>query len=338
MTGGRTERTTRILTRTDVRDVLDLGSCIGAVESALRAAAETEAPSGVLSLHVAAGAVHAKGAAARAGADGATSYVALKVNANYFGNRARFGLPDIQGVIVLLDAESGFPLALLDSIEITIQRTGAATAVAARHLARRDANALAVVGCGNQGAVHVRALARVLPIARVLAYDVDREASERLAAEMARELDLDARAVPDVATAARASDVVVTCTPSRRAFLGREMVRPGTFVAAVGADNPEKRELGGDLLTAARLVVDSRAQCAALGELRHALAEGAVASGTEPAELGEVVAGRAPGRASDEELIVFDSTGLAIEDVAAAALVYERAVARGLGLSLRLDA
>jgi ornithine cyclodeaminase/alanine dehydrogenase len=153
---------------------------------------------------------------------------------------------------------------------------------------------------------------------------------------MSQELEIDVRPTRDLRLALSESDVCVTCTPSRRFFLGREHVRPGTFVAAVGADSPEKQEIDPRLVASSKLVTDIRAQCASIGELHHALAEGLMSMENVHAELGEVVAGTKPGRESDSETIVFDSTGTALQDVAAAAVVYEKAVAAGAGLRVAL--
>src|SRR5262249_32734239 len=157
---------------------------------------------------------------------------------------------------VLCDAVNGYPLAVMDSIEITIQRTGAATAIAAKHLARRDARVVTICGCGNQGRVQLRSLARVRPIERAFAFDTDPSRADVYAREMSAELAFPVEAVADPAPAVGRSDVCVTCTPSRRFFLRREDVPAGAFVAAVGADSPEKQELDPRLLAASRLVVD----------------------------------------------------------------------------------
>jgi len=322
-----------LLTRRDVAALLHLDDCIAAVETAFRLQGEDRAPRpGVLGYPAGGGGFHIKAAALTV----SRSYFAAKINANYSENPKRFGLPAIQGLVVLCDAESGSPLAVMDSIEITILRTAAATAVAARSLARPDSRTVTVYGCGNQGRSHLRALARVLPIARASVYDVDAGAARSLARTLADELAFPVEAVADPAAAARSSDVCVTCTPSRRAFLRREDISAGAFVAAVGADAPDKQELEPALVAAGRLVVDSLDQCAAMGELHHALAEGLLDRGAVAAELPEVVAGKKPGRLTSDEIIVFDSTGVAIEDVAAAAAVYERACAAGRGAALDL--
>jgi alanine dehydrogenase len=172
----------------------------------------------------------------------------------------------------------------------------------------------------------------------VLAVDVDRARAEDYATAMARDLRVRVDVAEDLRAAARRSDICVTCTTSRRAILHAGDVAPGTFVAAVGADNPEKQEIDPALLTQSVLVVDVLEQCATIGDLHHALASGVMTCADVRAELGEVIAGQKPGRTSDDEVIVFDSTGTALQDVAAAALVYERAQATGRGMRVELVA
>ena len=339
MTEIREHPTTLLLTRADVRALLDLDACIDAVEAAFRAHAEgaTLAP-GVLGTHVPGGGFHVKtaGLARRGRQADDRAFYAAKVNANFPENPARRGLPTIQGVIALHDAENGRLLALLDSMEITTLRTAAATAVAARHLARHDAHTVTVLGCGTQGRSQLRALCLVRPVERVHAWDADPAAAESYASEMAAALGRDVRPVRDYRDAVARSDIVVTCTPSRQPLLAAADVPAGCFVAGVGADSEDKQELAPDLLARGTLVVDVLEQCARIGDLHHALAAGALELGDVHAELADVVSGRREGRRASDEVTVFDSTGTALEDVAAAALVYERAVAAGRGVEVRL--
>jgi len=318
----------RLLSRADVAASLSLDACIAAVENAFRMAGRGEAPApGILGYRTGSGGFHVKAAALHL----SRPYFAAKLNANFSENRRRFGLPTIQGVVALFDAENGRPLALMDSIEITLLRTAAATAVAAKHLARPDSAVALVCGCGEQGRVQVRGLARVLPIARVLACDTEPAAAERLARDLAPALGVEITPVLEPGPALRQADVAVTGTTSRRAFLRREDVPPGLFLAAVGADASDKQELDPGILGLGRLVVDSREQCATIGELHHALERGVLASPADVAELAEIVVGTKPGRRSREEIAIFDSTGIALEDVAAAAAAYEEAVRTGRG-------
>jgi len=259
------------------------------------------------------------------------TYFAAKANANFPQNVKRFGLPLIQGVIVLCDGENGYPLALMDSIEITIQRTGATTAVAAKYLARPDSKIVTICGCGNQGRISLLALARVLPVEKVFAFDSDDAQAQSFARELAEELRIKVEAVRELENAVRQSDICITCTPSKQFFLKSDFVVPGTFIAAVGADSPEKQEIEPSLMRDNKVVVDILEQCASIGELHHALDAGVFTKKNVHAELGEVIAGVKPGRTSSEEIIIFDSTGMALQDVVAAALVYQKAVSMGKG-------
>jgi alanine dehydrogenase len=324
---------TRLLTRGDVAALLTLDECIVAVEQAfaLQGAGRALGP-GVLGLHAPEGGFHIKAA----GLGLSRLYVAAKLNANFPANGARWGLPTIQGVVVLSDGETGRPLALMDSMEITALRTGAATAVAARHLARSDARVATIVGCGRQGRVQLAALTRVRRLERAWAVDRDPAIAGRFADEMSRALGLDVRPASAVDEIAPLGDLCVTCTPSRVPLLHRGDVAPGTFIAAVGADSEDKLEIEPALMAAGTIVVDSLEQCAAIGDLHHALASGTLAAAGVHATLADVVAGQRPGRTSPDEITIFDSTGVAIEDVAAAAAVYEKAVAAGRGLTIDL--
>lgn len=309
-----------------VRELLSIETCIHAVEQAFRLHGEGKAPQpGVLGVHAEHGTFHIKAGTLQIG----RHYFAAKTNANFPGNVERFGLPTIQGVIALFDADRGTPLAILDSREITSLRTGAATAVAAKYLARDDASVLAICGCGVQGRTQVAAVAAVRTLTRVNAFDRDRENATRFAREMSNELGIEVAAATDFATAARASDICITCTPSRTVILHAGDVSAGAFVAGVGADNPDKQELDPALLARGAVVVDILDQAVTSGDLHHAIAAGVMTRDDVRAELGAVVAGKKKGRLHDEEIVIFDSTGTALQDVAAAAAVYERAVGEG---------
>jgi len=323
-----TQTGTLLLSRADVASLLGLRDYIDAVEEAFAAHArgETLAP-GLLHADAPEGEFHIKtGGLARSRA-----YFCLKANAGFYQNRARFGIPNIQGMIVLYDAGNGYPLALMDSIEITVNRTGAATAVAARRLARPESRVATICGCGTQGRIQLRALREVLPIEEVFAYDRDESAAASFAEEMTEALGIAVMPVACAAEGTSRSDVVVTCTTSRIPFLAAEDVRPGTFVAAMGADSPNKAELEPALLASSTVVVDILEQCRRVGELHHALAAGLMTVDRVHAELGDVVVGARPGRTSEDEIIVFDATGTGLQDAASGAAVYERALEVGRG-------
>lgn len=319
---------TLILTRSDVRELLDMGQCIEVVERAFRLYGSGQVPApAVASVRVPGGGFHVKAGLLPLGD---RSYFVAKTNGNFPGNPARNGLPTVQGTLVICDGELGSALALMDAIEITARRTAAATAVAAKFLARPEASKLAIIGCGLQGEMHLHALSLVRPLSRVTLYDVSKDAAQSLADKAAaRRVAVTIASSPSEAAAG--ADLCVTCTTSTAFLLRARDVAPGSFVAGVGVDWERKRELAPSLLEQSKLVTDVTAQCAAFGDLHHAIDAGALTVDSVHAELGAVVAGVKRGRESDAELIVFDSTGMALQDVAAAALVYERARAEGRG-------
>lgn len=323
-----------LLSRRDVAQLMDFPAYVDALDAAFRAAAAGGAlapPAGGFS--VPDGSYHAKGAALLAGDQ---RYVAIKLNANFPGNPAAYGLPTVQGVIYLTDAANGRPLALMDSIEITIGRTGAATTIAARHLARGDSRVATICGAGVQGRIQARAIVEALNLDRIHVWDIRRDAASQLAQQLGRELAIEVRPAADLAVA-RDSDVIVTCSSARQAYLRPEHVRPGTFIAAVGADNHDKQEVDPRLMARATLVVDSLEQCAEIGDLHHALKAGVLTREAVQATLAELVSGAKPGRSTAGEITLFDSTGMGLQDVAAAAAVYRRALERNAGTRFTLN-
>src|SRR5499433_4033962 len=204
-----------ILSRADVLELLPLRDCIDAVERAFRlhALGQTLAP-GVLGVPATGGGFHIKAA----GLLGERSYFAAKTNANFPDNPRRFGRPTIQGTIMLADAANGTPLAIMESGSVTALRTGAATAVAAKYLARDNARTATIVGCGVQGELQLAAIAAVLPLERVRLFDLDHARAEALARRAEERHALRAEATRDLPGAIRVSDVCVTCTTARRAF------------------------------------------------------------------------------------------------------------------------
>ncbi|HEV7240052.1 MAG TPA: ornithine cyclodeaminase family protein [Thermoanaerobaculia bacterium] len=318
---------TRLLTRADVAAVLTPADCLQAVEDAFRSYGEgrAAAPKSV-GFHASRGTFHIKAAMA--------DVLATKINANFPENPSCHQLPTIQGVIVVMDCERGTTLAILDSALITSLRTAAATAVAAKYLARADAKKLTVIGCGTQGRATVEALCRVRPIDEVVAYDIDAACAERFAVEVTERHRMNVRAVGSVDEAVRAADIIVTCTTARAAILDFHHLHPGLFIGAVGADNPEKQELTPALLSKTRVVADILEQAATMGDLHHALDSGAMRREDVHGELAEVICGRVRGRISDDETFVFDSTGTALQDVAVASIAVQRAMEHGAGIEL----
>ena len=318
-----------LLDRAEVEHVLTPQLCIAAVEDAFRQHALGNVPEpGILGMHEGDGSFHVKAGFLRV--EG-RAYFAAKLNANFPANPGR-GLPTIQGAVLLSDADNGAPLAIMDSMSITALRTAAASAVAARHLAREQCDTALICGCGGQARAQLEALLCVRMLRRVLAYDVDREKAARFASLFGGKVVVAA----ELSTAARSSEIIITCTTASRYFLTREMVRPGTFIAAVGADNENKQEIEPQLMAASKVVTDSTEQARRIGDLHHAIQAGAMPAQALHAQLGEVAAGRKPGRQSDEEVIIFDSTGTGLQDVAAAIAAYRGATRQNVGTSWSL--
>ena len=310
------------LDRERLARLMQLDDYLAAVEDAFRAYAAGRAQMPMpLHIDVESGTFHAKAASIKLDRE----WAAVKVNANFPGNPAK-GLPTIQGAVLLFDAGNGRLLAILDSMEITSRRTAAASALAAMYLARLDAKSIAICGCGEQGRAHLAAMAGVRRLERVYAWDLDSHNAAAMVTH-AKELGIEASVEKKLRDATLASDIVVTTTSARRPFLKRECVRPGTFIAAVGADNPHKSELHPELFVGTTVVVDTLEQAAVMGDLHHAIEAGTATRESVHAELAQVVVGEHRGRTRDDEITIFDSTGIAIQDVAASAAAYRRAQA-----------
>jgi alanine dehydrogenase len=319
---------TLLLRRSDIERLLSLRDCIDAVENVFRLLGEGKVPApGILGVRALGGGLHVKAGLL----PGDRNYLVAKLNANFPGNNAHFGLPTIQGMIVVFDAENGVPLAILDSIDITMKRTAAASAVAAKYLARKESSVATIYGCGQQGRAQLRAVLLVLPLTKVYAFDANERAALDFRNELSPELKVDIEFVRDSASAIQKSDVCITCTTAKEFFLCKEDVRPGTFIAAVGADDEHKQEIDSALIASAKVVADSLEQSCSIGDVHHAIAKGLMRKEDVYAELCEIVAGQKTGRVADDEIIVFDSTGVAVEDAVAATAVYERALANHIG-------
>jgi ornithine cyclodeaminase/alanine dehydrogenase len=313
---------TLVLTQSEVRSVLTMESAVTAVEEAFASFARGEAqmPAKVyLDLSKYDGDFRAM--PAYAGGSAGVKWV----NSHPL-NPERHGLPTVQGIYILSDPATAAPLAVMDATYLTAARTGAAAGVASKYLARPESKSAGFIGCGVQARTSLAALRVVFSDLEVAAHDRDPEVAAAFAAEVGGR----------VATAEEASgcDIVCTSTPSREPIVRRAWIRPGAHINALGADGPGKQELEVEILKDATIVIDDLHQALSGGEVNVALARGELALGDLHASLGEVVTGVKPGRATEDEITVFDSTGLAIQDVAVARIVYDEARARGLGLDV----
>lgn len=321
----------RILSADDVTGLLPMRDCIDVMERALAAFARGEVvqpvrlmtsttdDAGLLTLMPA----HVVGIG-----------FGFKALAVFHGNEAR-GLPSHIGLITLLDAETGMPLALMDGSRITAVRTAAVSAVATRHLARTDASIATIIGTGVQARTHAEAMACVRELSEIRIVGRRPEAAEALASELARELPT--LAFDDVATALDGADIVVTVTASPTPVFKPEAIAPGTHINAVGAYTAMTRELPAQTVAAARLFVDDRtATLSEAGDILLAIADGAIDESHVVGTLGEVIIDQVEGRTDAQQVTIFESLGLGLEDIAAAAHVYAGAVAAGIGTDVDL--
>jgi len=301
-----------VLREPEIRSLLDPASCIAAVEQAFTAYATggAELP-GVIHLDVPEhrGEIHIKAGHLRGG-----NWYACKFASGFAGRN--------DGVVLTFDARTGAPAGILfDGGYLTDLRTAAAGAIAARHLAVPSVDTVAILGTGIQARLQPRLIATVRPFRSARVWGRRHDASEAVAR------DIGGQVAETVEAAVDGAQIVITVTASRTPILRAEWLTPGTLVIAVGSDGPDKQELDvGVLANADRVVADSLPQCARLGEIHHALSAGVIAEG-DVTELGAITSGRAPGRRTPTETIVCDLTGVGVQDVAAATVVMERALA-----------
>jgi alanine dehydrogenase len=247
-------------------------------------------------------------------------------------NEEKYGLPTVMGTMIYSDPRNAFPLALLDGTELTMKRTGAAAAVATDHLAVEDASSLGIVGAGAQSYTQLQAISVVRDIEEVVISDVDEEAVADFIDAFEDEFDVRAGSIEEAASC----DILSTVTPVRDPIVSRDAVGEHTHINAMGADAEGKHELADEILLDAKLVIDDYDQTTHSGEINVPWHEGVLDDDDIYAALGEIVVGDRDGRTADDGISVFDSTGLAIQDVAAAHVVYEHADERDNGYEFDL--
>lgn len=309
-----------LLGRSEIKELLSMGEALKAVEHSFKLKAEGRAimpPKLYLDLPEYQGDFRAMPAYI----DGSAGVKWVSV----YPNNWRQNLPSVMATIILCDPDTGCLLAIMDGTYITNVRTGAAGGVAVKYLARRDSSAIGFIGAGTQAKTQLLAISEVLPrIEEVKVFDQHRDISLKYAEEMGAKLDINIRPVETVEEATEA-DIVVTTTPSRKPVVKKQHIRPGTHINAIGADAEGKQELEVDLLRGAKVLVDEIEQASHSGEINVPLSEGVIKVEDIYSTLGEVVTGIKNGREKDEEITIFDSTGLAIEDIICAKLVYNKA-------------
>lgn len=257
---------------------------------------------------------------------------AIKISPGFFDN-VKFGLPSLNGLMVLFSANTGVVEALLlDNGYLTVVRTAAAGAMAAKHLARSNAASAAIIGGGEQGRLQLEALTLVRPIERARIWARRPEQAAESAAETSAKLGIDVSAAATPQEAVKDADIIVTTTPSTEPVLMADWLEPGQHITAMGSDSDHKNELEPACLVKADLYVcDRQSQCLALGELRPAVAAGLVDADKVFPEIGQIIAGQKPGRTSADQITICDQTGTGIQDTAIATLARQRCEAAGTG-------
>jgi len=242
------------------------------------------------------------------------------------------GLPSILATVMLFSTETGKMIAVMDGAYITAMRTACASAMATNALARAEATVLGILGAGVQARAHIQALARVRKLETIKIYSPSGTSAERVKRDLETEISIPIEPAASAERAVRDADIVVTVSTAKEPILKAEWLKPGAHINAVGSHRPDLREIGGDTLARARIVVDCRdAIMAECGDVLLAIKEKSISPDAIHAEIGEILAGAKPGRTAQDELTLYKSVGIAIQDVAAAHLAYRKALERGAG-------
>lgn len=315
------EKGTLVLTRSDIQNALSLAEYLPVIEEAhaLHAQGKVYAPD-LLHADVRNREFHLKTGGICYGDE---EYYGVKINGGFPGNMENYGLPSILGIIYICDARNGSPIAIMDSVTISKWRTGAATAVAAKYLAPEGRVQLGVFGYGTQAEIQAKALSLVRPIEIIRVSGRNVRKAESFSVRLQKELG-----IPVICCsgeeAARCSNLIVTATPARKYYIRKEWIQPGCFIAAIGADSPGKQELDPRLVASSVVVTDIKVQACRVGESQHAISQGLMGKESIYAELGEIVTGRKMCPASPESIIIYDSTGTALQDISVGVAIVKK--------------
>jgi alanine dehydrogenase len=251
-------------------------------------------------------------------------------------NREKFDLPTVFSILIYTHPETGFPLAICDGSYHTVMRTGASAAVSAKWLARKNSKKLAIVGAGHMAEGTLATCATVFAWDEARIWSRSQATLDEFVKEQGPKYRFPIHASRDLAAVVGGADVVVTVTPAREPLVKDEWIAPGTHIAAVGADKAGDQELAPRIVQRARIFVDDIRQCRTDGEINVPLSQGLIREQDIAGEIGEVVTGKKQGRRSDDEVTLFDSTGIALQDSATVPLEYERALAAGVGIEKKM--
>ena len=255
----------------------------------------------------------------------------------FFPNNLKQNLPQILATVMLFSAETGKMIAAMDGNYITAIRTACVSAMATKALANPETRVLGVLGAGVQARAHIRALAQIREISTIKVYDIFAASARQLQETLQREMSVKINVVQSPREAVLGADLLVTVTTAKEPIVKADWLKPGMHINAVGSHRPDLREIDGATLAAAKIVVDSReAIMAECGDILLAIQEKAITANSVHAEIGEVLAGKKPGRTSSDEITLYKAVGIAIQDVATAHLVYRKALERKVGTNIEV--
>lgn len=320
---------TLLLNRTSVMSLIQMKDVIASVEEGYRAFSNGEViQPDIVSIEV----PEANGEMdIKAGYSRRTGMISVKCASGFYENQKTSNLPNSLSTVLLFDGSTGFPLCIMDGSPITGYRTGAAGAVSAKLLARKNSKTIAVIGTGEQARMQIRALREVLNFEQILVWGRSADQTTAYHLEMEAELNCTVKPCMTAEEAVINADIIITCTPGKAPVVKREWVRPGTHIIAVGADMEGKQELDASLFDNAKIVVDNRSQCITRGETRNPILQGVILPKDVHCEIGQILLGEKPGRENDLEITIFDTTGMAVQDNVTAVKIYQRALELELG-------
>jgi len=257
--------------------------------------------------------------------------ISVKIASGFYNNGKINNLPTMIGTILLFDGENGAPLCIMDGSLITGVRTGAAGAISSKLLARKGSKIVAVFGAGGQARMQIYALCQVMNIQEVRVYSEYQEELSQYKKDIEENTGVKVILCDSQEKTMQDADIVISTTPSKKFFIDKSLVKPGMHIVAVGADMAGKSEWDPEVFKGAKIVNDSIAQCISRGETRNAIVSGIIKETDIYAEIGQLLAGEKPLRESDDEITIFDTTGMGIQDNVTAVMVYEMAKKKGLG-------
>ncbi|MBA4495787.1 ornithine cyclodeaminase family protein [Paenactinomyces guangxiensis] len=271
----------------------------------------------------------------KSGYDQSSEIIGVKLAVGYWNNPEKYGLPSGLATIVLLDGRNGIPLAIMDGGLITDLRTGAAGAVSAKYLARTNSKKVAVLGTGTQARMQILALSCIFDIGEIRIWGRNKEKVQDYIVEMKEKVKTKLIPSDTPKECVQGADIIITTTPSKSPLIEKSWIDKGSHLICIGTDMPGKQEIDPEIFSGATIVVDSLSQCRERGEIQHALQTGLITEQDIYAEMGDIILGKKPWRNSSEEITIFDSTGLSIQDVSVAKMVLKMAKDRKIGKSIQ---